>query len=128
MLQGMIMEQRQPIQYKEILFPSESPFPDYSCDNSRGIGPLSQVNIFVGANNCGKSRLLRSLFFLEEFAYKTTAYDAGPIYELIKSLKPDFDAVFGDELTTFGNISSEALNEILALDSEFVSRNKRLTN
>jgi AAA15 family ATPase/GTPase len=121
------MENEEPIQYKEILFPSEGAFSSYSCEASRGIGPLSLVNIFIGANNSGKSRLLRSLFFLEEFSYTTNEYNARDIHHLIGSLKPEFDAVFGENLTEFGNISSKALNEVLSLDSHFVSPSKPIT-
>src|SRR5207244_1622921 len=96
-------------QYKEILFPQEGAFSSYLCEGSRGIGPLSLVNIFIGANNSGKSRLLRSLFFLKEFSYTTNKYNARATHNLVSSLKPEFDAVFGENLTTFGNVSLDNL-------------------
>jgi AAA15 family ATPase/GTPase len=110
-------------QYGEILFPEDSPFSNYSCEGSRGIGPLSLVNIFIGVNNSGKSRLLRSLFFVKDFSYTTNKYKARAIYELIRGLKPEFDAIFGENLTTFGNVSLDNMAEVLSLDSTFISPN-----
>lgn len=37
-------------------------------DNEDRISNLSKVNIFVGANNTGKSRFLRSLFYLDKYS------------------------------------------------------------
>jgi hypothetical protein len=117
----VIMEKEESNQYKEILFPSEGTFSSYSCEDSRGIGPLSLVNIFIGANNSGKSRLLRSLFALKEFSYTTDKHSARPIYDLVSALKPEFDAVFGNNLTSLGNVSAEHFKEFLSLDPDFIS-------
>jgi hypothetical protein len=117
------MANEESMQYREILFPSEGVFSNYSCEGSRGIGPLSLVNIFIGANNSGKSRLLRSLFALKDFSFTTDKHTARPIYDLIEGLKPEFDAVFLDGLTSLGNISSEHLTQVLSLDPDFISPN-----
>lgn len=62
------------IRYKEILLPSEEPFLNYSVGESKSLAPLSLVNIFIGTNNCGKSRLLRSLYKILIFEYKINKY------------------------------------------------------
>lgn len=62
------------IRYKEILLPSEEPFLSYSVGESKSLAPLSLVNIFIGTNNCGKSRLLRSLYKILIFEYKINKY------------------------------------------------------
>jgi AAA15 family ATPase/GTPase len=62
------------IRYTEILLPSEVPFLNYSVGESKSLAPLSLVNIFIGTNNCGKSRLLRSLYKILIFEYKINKY------------------------------------------------------
>lgn len=50
------------------------------------ISNLSKVNIFVGANNTGKSRFLRSLFYLDN----NSKLKFFPSYYLIKNRVLDF--------------------------------------
>lgn len=37
-------------------------YPDAAFDNNWWLGPLTSLNVFIGPNNSGKSRLLRTLF------------------------------------------------------------------
>jgi hypothetical protein len=107
--------------FQEILFPTNAPFSSYQCEGSRGIGPLSLVNIFIGPNNSGKSRLLRAMFSLEDFSYTTNFANAEAVYALIGGLKSEYDAIFGKTLSTIANIKSGELEDILAQDPKFIS-------
>ncbi|PLX00067.1 MAG: hypothetical protein C0594_16185 [Marinilabiliales bacterium] len=44
----------------------------YSFDGANCLENLSKVNVFIGANNSGKSRLLRALFSQESMKYSTS--------------------------------------------------------
>src|SRR5271154_5975570 len=50
-------------------------FDTYDFEHAWVLPSLSTVNIFVGANNSGKSRFLRSLFRTTNFGYKTNFFD-----------------------------------------------------
>ncbi|WP_103666336.1 AAA family ATPase [Pseudanabaena sp. BC1403] len=115
------------IRYKEILLPSEEPFLSYSVGESKSLEPLSLVNIFIGSNNCGKSRLIRSLFYLKFFRYKTNKYDATDCHNLLKELDRDFQLVFTNtrpNVTVVGDISITYIEEKLqAQDRDFIDCN-----
>jgi AAA15 family ATPase/GTPase len=84
------------IRYTEILLPSEEPFSNYLVTKSQEIAPLSLslVNIFMGANNCGKSRLLRSLFCLEKFLHNTNYYSGNDFYSLFVDFSKEYEKLF----------------------------------
>lgn len=54
-------------------------------ENKEWIENLSKINIFIGANNSGKSRFLRTLFGKEDLAYKTGNVNLPEVNELIDS-------------------------------------------
>jgi AAA15 family ATPase/GTPase len=47
----------------------------YSCDGEGEIDNLSRINIFIGPNNSGKSRLLRALFLQVEPQFRVNEVD-----------------------------------------------------
>jgi hypothetical protein len=111
--------------YLEILLPDEEPFRAYRCGNPNALFPLSLVNIFVGVNNSGKSRLLRALFTIREFSYTATEYKADPFYKLISDIRPPFDNIFAPyNVAAAVGIPSDFLDTVLKLDSHFVSNKK----
>jgi AAA15 family ATPase/GTPase len=83
------MTETEKTRYAEIYLPSDEPFSSYSFDtsaNTNVICSLSLVNIFIGTNNSGKSRLLRSLFSLKELNYsRTNNSDIEQLYKIIKN-------------------------------------------
>jgi predicted ATP-dependent endonuclease of OLD family len=115
------------IRYKEILLPSEEPFLNYSVGKSKLLEPLSLVNIFIGSNNCGKSRLIRSLFSLKFLRYKTNKYDATDCYSLLQKLDREFQFVFTNthpNVKEVGGISIKYIEEKLQTqDKNFIDCN-----
>ncbi|MFZ4728010.1 MAG: AAA family ATPase, partial [Pseudanabaena sp.] len=112
------------IRYTEILFPSESPFSNYVVNESKPLATLSPVNIFIGSNNCGKSRLLRSLFSLNNFRYKTNHYNAQSYYDFLMRINPEFQFAFTNTprpLTEVGSISIKHIeNKLQDQDPNFI--------
>ena len=52
-------------------------FPHYeTTESDNALANLSQINIFIGANNSGKSRLMRMLFEHDTFEYKRVEIDS----------------------------------------------------
>lgn len=60
--------------YTNVSLPSREPFSSYELEEDLTLTNLGVVNIFVGANNCGKSRFLRALFRTQDFGYKTNLF------------------------------------------------------
>ena len=49
---------------------------DYkTTEQDNALANLSKINIFIGANNSGKSRLMRTLFANDEFKYNKEGCD-----------------------------------------------------
>lgn len=119
------------IRYTETLLPSEEPFPNYSVGESKSLKPLSLVNIFIGTNNSGKSRLLRALFSLYQFSYNTNIYTEEDLWRLIDELDKEFTDVFSSQVksvlefdsgyikTVFPSFNSERNNFISADNSTY---------
>jgi hypothetical protein len=88
---------QEPIRYIELLLPDREPFSNYSFQDpnelnaNNKIAELSLVNIFIGINNSGKSRLLRALFSLkcDEILYNTNRYSAKDYFDLVESLEAE---------------------------------------
>jgi hypothetical protein len=92
-------------QYIEILLPSQDPFLNYSMNESKSLSELSLINIFIGKNNCGKSRFVRSIFSIpiDNFLYKTNKYDK-KFFSFLEELNIKFKKAFSP------NVSSIKLN------------------
>ena len=109
--------------YSRILFPSKPPFSNYVINDSNILEPLSLINIFIGANNSGKSRLLRNLFSLREFSYSTNKYNHQPIKEIFQDTKAKFEKIMGKSVSQIGPVSSSGF-DVSDLDIEFINPNK----
>ena len=82
---------------KEIKIPDEN----YSFISDKGekediLKNLSKINIFVGENNSGKSRLLRSIVKEKYFKFISNNEDFNKINEKIESLKVNFGNFFSN--------------------------------
>ena len=49
------------VQLLEMELPDNDPFNSYSFKEKTVLGPLSLINLFIGPNNSGKSRLIRNI-------------------------------------------------------------------
>lgn len=72
------------VDYKKPILDSENYQLDIHPDFQNNIFPLGKVNIFVGANNSGKSRALRALFTRDEQMFLTQ--DAKVNYPKVKEV------------------------------------------
>ena len=101
------MTETEKTRYTEICLPSDEPFSSYSFDTSENINvisSLSLVNIFIGTNNSGKSRLLRSIFshdYFDDiltnrdtfFSVKNTKYNVNELKRIGQKYTPNFEAL-----------------------------------
>lgn len=95
------------------------------CDGNGGgevIENISKINIFVGANNTGKSRLIRTLLSTKEFSYLPAKISIEEINEFIRELKNQIKDICGNR-SGLQNI----LNNIDAIENiEFVNDSFKL--
>ena len=63
-------------------------FPHYeTTESDNALANLSQINIFIGANNSGKSRLMRTLFEHDTFRYQILGVDSISLKKYLKNIK-----------------------------------------
>ena len=106
---------KEKIRYTEILLPPDEPFLNYLVSDSKAISPLSLINIFIGTNNCGKSRLLRALYKLTTFSYKTNNRHIDILYELLDKFNEEFRRFFKHEnIDNLGDVSPNVITEFIA--------------
>jgi hypothetical protein len=120
------MTEPEKTRYTEICFPSDEPFSSYSFDTSENtnvISSLSLVNIFIGTNNSGKSRLLRSIFSLKDdyFLYNTNKNSAQKYFDLIESLNKEVTSAIGDFEAFIEKITQNYFDDILTDRHAFFS-------
>lgn len=70
--------------YTAMRLPGRAPFDTYDFEQPLVVPKLATVNIFVGANNSGKSRFLRGLFRSNEFEYKTNFFNGDEFRNFLK--------------------------------------------
>jgi AAA15 family ATPase/GTPase len=120
------MTEPEKTRYTEIYLPLEEPFSSYSFDspeNTNVISSLSLVNIFIGTNNSGKSRLLRSIFSLkdDDFLYNTNKCSATEYFDLIESLDGEVKRAMGDFEEFIEKITHDYFDDILTNRNTFFS-------
>lgn len=101
---------------KELKIPDQSYH--FESDNEREhiLQNLSKINIFVGENNSGKSRFLRSIVTKEDFEFKPNSENLKTVNTLIDNLKNEMN-IFLDEhnsikRTNYRKILKQKLDEI----------------
>lgn len=78
------------------------------------ISNLSKINIFVGTNNSGKSRMLRSLSSEEDLLFSPASFELHRLNELIESFKTDLITVLDSKrITAYGSLRKEDIEVIL---------------
>jgi len=109
--------------FLEYRLPDKPPFSSYDCPEDDVFGPLSLINLFVGPNNSGKSRLLRHLFIRQDLYYTASNFDNLTFRDFVKNIQGYFDSVFGSTIQQIGSINKGALDSYLDTDSRFLSPN-----
>lgn len=105
-----------PIYYRDIELPEGGIFNSYQFESNNVLSGLSLINIFVGANNCGKSRFLRNIFTIDSFSFTTNYYDASSFYAFINSINDEFTRIFPPLVTSIHGIPKNALTLMLPND------------
>lgn len=97
------------------------PFNLYQYETpQQAFGPLSLINIFIGANNSGKSMFLRGLVQLLEFDFQTNNYDGTIFRSFIEKINPLFKSIFEPGLSKVGNIEKYHFDDLNPL-SDYIS-------
>jgi AAA15 family ATPase/GTPase len=79
--------------FKEIKFQKED-FSDYKCERENIIDHLSKINIVIGANNSGKSRLIRQLFSSTGYHFIHKNIDTEELHNGIAAAVSDVKKMF----------------------------------
>lgn len=102
----------------ERLTPEAAPC-TYKCNEDGGIAPLAIVNLFIGTNNSGKSRLLRKLASTEKYERKLLIRDFQQQLRMAKDyfnhLPVDllkFPKAFGEDILTGAREKIEQIEKL----------------
>ena len=82
-----------------------------TTEQDNALANLSKINIFIGANNSGKSRLMRTLFVNNEFAYQRNDCDLNQLNIMIHEFHDIMSkeiAVQNGKTTTIPSLSAKA--------------------
>lgn len=79
------------IYYESLKFPEDGELLSFKSGEKNEIRGLSQINVFIGSNNSGKSRLLRNIFLLKEPFFTTNLYSGEVFYAIAKDLNNQFN-------------------------------------
>jgi AAA15 family ATPase/GTPase len=115
--------------YKEIII-TGTPIADFQWDSGDRIQSLARINIFVGANNSGKSRALRTIFNQTNFSYVTDQITINDIKVLAKKIQSEIDVARGGstELKTANGIliNDRLLSDIEKYEKDFNTYNDQI--
>lgn len=92
----------------------EGVFPLHNTDSGdRVLRGLSQINFFVGANNCGKSRFLRSFFAHREREFELLGVDGDAIRDTLSHFSSDIALQFRKVYSaTFGSVNRNETDQL----------------
>ncbi|MEW6088924.1 MAG: AAA family ATPase [bacterium] len=88
---------------------------EYELGAERTLEKLSLINLFVGANNTGKSRFLRALFNMQ-FEFTMNNYDTGIFNGFLENIKNDFSKASFNNKVMIDNaitLGSDYLNNFI---------------
>ncbi|WP_192797775.1 MULTISPECIES: AAA family ATPase [Bacillus cereus group] len=87
------------------------------CKENKKINNLSKVNIFVGANNSGKSRMLRELFQEDGLKFIPADIDISEINNVITEYKRNIISILdGNHMVGYGNIEKDEIESMKELE------------
>jgi predicted ATP-dependent endonuclease of OLD family len=101
---------------KEILI-NENVYKNYFINDGsdeKSLKNISKINILIGANNSGKSRMLRTLFKEENFYFKTSIFNIDAVKEEIKVYKRDILSIADNY--SFNQFDEFSRNKFVELD------------
>ncbi len=86
--------------YSTIKFDGDDLQDYFDKNNNRieEIKDLSQINIFVGANNSGKSRLIRGIMKIKNINFKLNDLDKTFLIDKLKKTREDIEKIFKSEI------------------------------
>ncbi|MCD4846680.1 MAG: ATP-binding protein [Candidatus Aegiribacteria sp.] len=99
--------------YKAFHLPDRDPFSSYSCENEEELSSFSQINLFIGPNNSGKSRFLRALFSEKPLPFSTTDYDAHTFTLIANEARSELSECFGPSVVSIGEIDRAFLDSVV---------------
>lgn len=104
----------------EVKLPGRPPFLDYAFSKTepRVAGPFSQINVFIGQNNSGKSRFLRALFAGEPHDFTTRDFRATTIIDYAKEMSRSYDALFSGQVIGISGFKKDALKQLISREAE----------
>jgi hypothetical protein len=94
---------------------------DYRCDSkdpsvddgNRTLSGLGRINLFVGRNNSGKSRLLRALYKAESYQYATAEIPPGYIRDIVEPVRSALRTAFdGTGISSYNEVSPTFLDSV----------------
>jgi hypothetical protein len=89
------------------IYINKDQYQEYSfVDNREVIENLSQINIFIGKNNSGKSRLVRKFFTDDDISFRVKEIDIVNFDEILLTYKQKFEELTSQDSnynTTFSN-------------------------
>lgn len=103
---------KNPVYYHSYLLPEDGVFKSYHTENAREISSFSQINLFIGPNNSGKSRFLRALFNEQPLPYTTSKYDAYTFSRIASEGADSLKSSFGFSISSLGGVSNELFDEV----------------
>lgn len=104
---------------KEIILP-EDRYINYKIhnNNEKKICNLSKINIFIGTNNSGKSRMLRSLFKEDNLVYVPANFNLLDLNKTIQSFKEELMNVLNRyNITGYGPLDKENIENLVDLQN-----------
>lgn len=101
-----------------VKFPQE-PFEQFVFDKESVIQPLSKVNLFIGQNNSGKSRLLRNMFSMEDYQFTSKQISSNEFNAFIDSLINELKQFYINNITAISDISLSSFQSLKIQDSFF---------
>lgn len=102
--------------YYQIIYPNDRTEiqTEFNFNNDvAGFGPLSPVNIIIGQNNSGKSRLLRHLYNLTDFSYTLDLEFLSDLNSKISDLQNELDGLFKYDVISIGRIEKSPFQNYL---------------
>jgi predicted ATP-dependent endonuclease of OLD family len=106
------------------IYIKEEIFKDYKIeDNSEFISNLSRINFFIGANNSGKSRFLRSLFESKNLKFQSYNLDLEKLNDPIRKFNEQIDKIIEENILNDPHNESSRWKTVLPLRYTYTDLN-----
>lgn len=87
-------------------------------EKSKIISNLSKINIFIGSNNSGKSKCMRSIFSDKELKFNSNSEKLNHYNELIKSFNKEINECFDGTISKVDDIGKVELKTLQYLEED----------